>query len=162
MRDYNGHIADWNEWGLVPVRHQEFVDFIEERLDDRDVIELGSGNGIISAALARKHRVLAVDRRYPDVQGKFLFMMMDCHGDDFFKAINSADHPAIVGRRSFCIFYSPEWTQRLTDSKAEILLIQSLEGDKGYMVNTSEKECMYLERFGWKTERTGDFVCATR
>lgn len=163
MHDYDGFVRNWNNFGLIPPNYKEFIDFIEARVDGRDIIELGSGNGLVSAALAENYNVLAVDVHEPIAQGSFVFMKMDGNNEEFFTAINSSDHPAVVGRRSFCLFYhNPEWIKRLTATKAEMLLIQSLDGDKGYFVNNPQVEAIYLERNGWKAEVDGRFVCATR
>jgi hypothetical protein len=163
MHDYDGFVKNWNLFGVMPPGHQEFLDFIEERAGKHDILELGSGNGLISAGLGLTHRVLAVDVKSPIAEGAYTFMQIDGASDEFFDAVNSGDNLAIVGRRSFCLFYfKKDWMKKLNESKANMLLIQSLEGDKGYDVNSSDIEGIFLRRQGWKTEVVGRYVCATR
>lgn len=148
MRDYDGYVKTWNTFGLLPDPVQEFVDFVSTMTKTEKIVELGSGNGLASAALAEKFDVTAVDLVEPIAQGEFEFKQIDGFTEQFFELLS--EDVTLVARRTFCLFFSREWMDRLNRTNVTTIISEALDNER-HLFKNAEIESKYLKMNGWPT-----------
>lgn len=161
-KDFDGFIAHWNTLQMVPPNIAPFADFVYENLETNQVIELGSGSGALTAVLSRKLpeiSFLALDKLRPIAAGRFEYKNVDGWSDEFFELLT--EEVTLIARRTLCLFWSIEWMKKLTESKIQHILIESLDGDKHFF-NSAEVEAAYLRVEGWDATVTGKFISVKR
>jgi len=160
MRDYDGFISQWNNFKVLPANIEEFAQLILDNTEGA-ITELGGGNGLLSARLAAERTVQSIDLVEPFAQGDFSFLCMDGNSLAFFEAIKNEVN--LVGRRSLCLFYTPEWMEHVEATSVTTIISQALDSEMGHIIRNAELEAAFLERRGWKTGiKNGHHVIATR
>lgn len=150
MRDYDGFISQWNNFGILPDNIEEFAQLILANTTG-DITEVGGGNGLLSARLAKERNVQMVDQIYPMAQGDFDFVRMDARSSEFMDLVKLESN--LVGRRSFCLLLSNEWMDQFeTTTSVSTIISQALDSEKGHVFRNAEVEALFLERRGWKVE----------
>lgn len=161
MRDYDGFISGWLEAEILPANLEGILEKVKEYAPrDVSIVEVGCGKGILAAAMALEgFTVTAVDKVYPAVTEPFAFLLADANSDEFFSLL--AEGPTVVGRRSFCLFYSEEWMEKLNATPVSTLIIESLDGER-HRFRNSIIEAKFLEAHGWAVEVDGKYIVASR
>lgn len=161
MRDYDGFISDWRQAQILPPNLEGILEKVKENAPkDVPIVELGCGKGILAAAMSLEgFSVTAVDQNYPAITEPFAFLLTDGNSDEFFSLL--ADGPTLVGRRSFCLFYTDEWMAKLNATPVSMLIIESLDGDR-HRFRNSVIESKYLESHGWDVEVDDKYIVASR
>ena len=163
MRDYDGFISQWNTFHILPPNIQEFADLILDNTEG-NITELGSGNGLLAAGLSFTNDgrfVQAIDLVQPVALGDYSFLCMDGNSAAFFETIKNETN--LVGRRSLCLFFTPEWMDMVEKTAVKTIISQALDSEMGHVLRNAELEAAFLERRGWKTGiKNGHHVIATR
>lgn len=158
--DADGFVQTWNMFGILP---DNITPILELTLNETTgpIVEMGSGNGLLSAGLADACReVTAVDKIRPIAIGGYTFKKLDLHSEEFFDLLSP--DTVLVARRTLCLFWSLEWTDRLNRTGISTMVIESLRDEKHVFKNATV-EHKYLLRNGWeKSERRGDHLILAR
>lgn len=162
MKDYDGFVSDWLAARIIPPNLKGMVEHVKKNIPaGSEILELGCGNGLLAAILTHEgYKVTAVDERYPiTTEPSFPFMLTSVASDEFFELAKNFKY--FIGRRTFCLFYSDEWTERLNALPVSMLVIESLNGEKHYFRN-SVVESAYLTAHGWDVSYEGKYLVAQR
>lgn len=162
IRDYDGFIREWNEYGILPPDVEQFLGFVRANTKKSDrLVEIGSGNGLVSAALSADYTVTAVDLIPPPAQGAQRHLRVSPGSTEFFDFID-ANCDVLIARRSQVHFYSPIWMKELLNTNVKKMLVESLRNEK-HPIRNQDIEVRYLTKNGWTASPFGDrFVIAKR
>lgn len=164
LLDYDNLVADYNDSRELPQRYAPAFEQIATLIkSDRPTraVEIGAGNCILAAEVARLVPTVAVDTsRVPRAEGDHELLLIDASAPEFFDLLGPGT--LLYARRALGLVLNDDWTEQVEATGCALMFSQGLDHEGRGRFRHAASEEKFLAARGWSTTRDGLYLVARR